>query len=150
MNFKTKLVLFVFGALALLVFQSKAIMPLVLDVVSSDLFLKDDEANLNFDYTPDQMHGYAFDQCNNYIVNDLDSDEISASFTSEPVNTWDYPNHEYIINADIILNPANAQSFTRRYACQIKYTSNSSDPTELTNPDNWSIVGMSGLDNLEP
>ncbi len=150
MNFRTKVILFVVCLVALLVLQYKVIMPAVYKVVSSDLFLKDDDSNSDLNSIADQMQGYAFDQCNNYIANTLDADEMSASFVSKPVNSWSIDTNQFVINADIDLIPANAPSFTRRYVCRIKYTTDSSDFAETSNPDNWSVDGISGLDNLEP
>ncbi|WP_235185880.1 hypothetical protein [Methylomarinum vadi] len=121
-------------------------MPLVYDIVASDLFLEDsgDEPQLNAIST--DMTGYAFDQCNIYIANDLDSD-FTASFSGQPINAWSLGNFQYVINADIDLIPADGQSFTRRYVCRIKYNMKD-DKSGVTNPDNWSIEGISGLDEL--
>ncbi len=146
MNFKYKFFLFVVCLIGLIALQVKVVMPLVYDVVSSDLFLEDsgDEAILNTVTT--DMTGYAFEQCNLYIAKDLGSD-FAASFTSQPINAWHIGNYQYVINADIDLTPEDGQSFTRRYVCRIKYK-NGEDQSGATNSENWSVDGISGLDNL--
>ena len=146
MNFRYKLVLFILCLIGLIALQSKVILPAVYDIVSSDLFLEesDDVAEPNTIST--EMTSYAFDQCNIYIANDVGS-EFAASFTSKPVNSWSIGNYQYVINADIDLTPENAASFTRRYVCRIKYKLGN-DQSGVSNPDNWSVDGISGLDNL--
>ncbi|WP_305909224.1 hypothetical protein Q9L42_006560 [Methylomarinum sp. Ch1-1] len=147
MKTKYKIVLFVVSLTGLIVLQAKVILPIVYDVIASDLFLEDsgDDANY-YNTAATDMTGYAFDQCNFYIANDLDSD-IVVSFTSQPVNAWNLGNFQYVINADIDIMPENAAAFTRRYVCRIKYD-NGNDPSGAANSDNWSIDGISGLDDL--
>ena len=147
MKLKYKVILFVICLIGLLTLQYKYIMPAVYDVVSSDLFLEGDEDNAIPDAMSDEMLNYAYSQCNNYVANDLDS-EISVYFTDKPINAWDLGGNQYVINADIDLTPPNAPSFTRRYACRIQYTHDSADLSEVTNSDNWSVNGLSGLDDL--
>lgn len=146
MSLRYKVILFVVCLIALVLFQAKVIMPFVYEVVSSDLFLEesDDVAELNAINT--DMTGYAFDQCNIYIANELDSD-FTASFTAQPINAWGIGNYQYVINADIDLTPTDAQTFTRRYVCRIKYDKGN-DQSGVTNPDNWTIEGVSGLEEL--
>lgn len=146
MSLRYKVILFVVCLIALVLFQAKVIMPFVYEVVSSDLFLEesDDVAELNAINT--DMTGYAFDQCNIYIANELDSD-FTASFTAQPINAWGMGNYQYVINADIDLTPTDAQTFTRRYVCRIKYDKGN-DQSGVTNPDNWTIEGVSGLEEL--
>lgn len=146
MNPKYKIALFVVCLVALLAFQSKVILPVVYDIVASDLFLEDsgDDA-IEYSVTTD-MTGYAFDQCNMYIAKDLGSD-IAVTYSAQPVNAWAIGNFQYVINADIDIMPPNEQPFTRRYVCRIKYD-NGDDQSGATDPDNWSVSGISGLDNL--
>jgi hypothetical protein len=51
------------------------------------------------------------------------------------------------VNATIEIIPENANSFHRTYVCRINYTEK--DDLSLTDhSDNWSIIGLSGLDDL--
>ncbi len=146
MAFRYKVILFVLCLVGLIALQAKVVLPLVYDVVSSDLFLEESDDEGSVDTISNDMTGYAFDQCNQYIADDLGSD-FSVSFSSQPINAWGMGNYEYVINADIDLTPPNAQSFTRRYVCRIKYEMES-DQSGITNPENWSVGGISGLDDL--
>ncbi len=147
MQFKSKLLLFVVCLIALIVFQVKVVMPLVYEVIASDLFLKEDEPTVEEAEVGNQIYMYAFNQCNLYIANDLGSD-YSVSYTSEPINTWALGDEQYVINAEIDILPEDGAAVTRRYVCRIKYTGDDFTPDSLNNPDDWSVSGISGIDEL--
>ncbi len=147
MKFNYKPFLFVVVLVGLIALQSKVLMPFIYDIVSSDLFLKDEDESIT-DTMADEMLGHAFSQCNNYIAKDLESDELSVAFASNPINAWSLGDNQYVVNGDVDLTPLNAQPFTRRYVCRIKYSNDSRDYDEVNDPDNWSIDGVSGLDEL--
>ncbi len=144
--FKNKVFLFVVCLIALLVFQYKAVMPLLYDIAASDLFLVDSDDKLNRVSTNTSMTDNAFDQCNSYIANEL-FPEHSFTFPEQPRNAFSLGNYEYLINADIEILPADAAAFTKRYACRIKYD-NEDDTTGLSDSTNWSINGLSGLNDI--
>lgn len=146
MTFRYKVILFVLCLVGLIALQVKVIMPVVYDIVASDLFLEESEDVASQNTISTDMTSYAFEQCNLYIADDLGSD-FSASFSAQPINAWGMGNFEYVINADIDLTPPEAQSFTRRYVCRIKYNEGS-DQSGVTNPENWTVNGISGLDDL--
>jgi hypothetical protein len=144
--FKNKVFLFIVCLVALLAFQYKAVMPLLYDIAASDLFLVDSDDKLNRVSTNTPMTDYAFDQCNSYIANEL-FPEHSFTFPDQPRNAFSLGNYEYLINSDIEILPAEAASYTKRYACRIKYD-NEEDTTGLADISNWSIKGISGLDDI--
>ncbi len=146
MNIRFKIALFVITLVALLAFQSKLVMPWVYKIAASDLFLEDSGDPGSQAPVTTKMTGFAFNQCNAYIVKDLGS-KFSVVFPKEPINSWDIGNYEYVINADIQITPANAATLTKRYACNIKYK-NKSDIAGVADLDNWSIDGLSGLSDL--
>lgn len=143
---KIKLILFIISLVGLILFQSKVVMPYVYDVASSDLFLEDtgDEANRLSESS--EMTNTAFNQCNTYIAKDY-VDNHPTSFSEKAINAFSLGGFQYVINADIEISPADAATFSRRYVCRIKYLNNS-DNADTSNPDNWSIEGISGLDNI--
>jgi hypothetical protein len=143
---KIKFILFIVCLIGLILFQAKIIMPVIYDIVSSDFFLEDsgDEANRLSEST--LMTDNAFDQCNAYISKEYLSD-YSLAYSEKVINAFSLGNFQYVINADIEISPADAATFSRRYVCRIKYL-NGSDNTGLSDPENWSIGGVSGLDNL--
>lgn len=146
MNPKLKLLLFVVSLVALLLFQSKAVMPLVYKVVSSDIFLKDSPDEANRMTISTDMTNIAFQHCNTYISDDIDSD-FSVSFVEKPTNAWAMGDYQYIVNADIDIKSNDGQNFTRSYVCRIEYNEKD-DPSQSAEFKNWSINGVSGLDNL--
>lgn len=144
--FKNKVLLFVICLVALLVFQYKAVMPILYDIAASDLFLVDSDDKLNRVSSNTPMTDNAFDQCNSYIANEL-FPEHSFTFPEQPRNAFSLGNYEYLVNADIEILPADAAAFTKRYACRIKYD-NEEDTAGASDSSNWSINGLSGLDDI--
>lgn len=121
-------------------------MPFLYKVAASDLFLENsgDEANRNS--SENIMTTAAFSQCNAYIANNVLADH-TVVFNERAINAFSLGSFQYVINADVEIQPTNAASFNRRYVCRIKFL-NGDDTTELSNPDNWSTNGISGLDNI--
>ncbi len=141
-----KLILFFIILIALLAFQAKVIMPIVYDIAASDIFLEDSGDEVNRISTDTAMTEAAYKQCNFYIANEL-LPEHTFTFSKQPLNAFSLGNYAYVINADLKIMPNNAASFTRRYVCRIKYL-NEDDNTGISDFENWSIDGFSGLDNI--
>lgn len=143
---KNKVILFVVCLAALLLFQYKAVMPFVYKIAASDLFLEDSGDEVNRQSSETLMTLAAFNQCNNHVANDILTD-YTVIFPDRPLNAFSLGSFQYVINADIEIQPANAASLNRRYVCRIQYL-NGDDTTVLSESDNWSFKGFSGLDNL--
>jgi hypothetical protein len=142
----SKMILFFIILIALLAFQAKVIMPILFDIASSDIFLEDSGDEANRLSTNTTMTDTAYNQCNFYIANDL-LPEHTFTFPKQPLNAFSLGNYSYVINADFDIIPNDAASFTRRYVCRIKYL-NEDDNTGISDFENWSIDGLSGLDNI--
>jgi len=130
---------------ALLLFQSKVVVPLVKEIAASDFFLTDTETKANSQSIDTQMTEYAFIHCNDYIQNELDSD-YTTTFSSAPINAWDIGGYQYVINAEIEISSDTSAPIIKKYVCRIKYD-NGSDMEGIMNSDNWSVYGLSGLDD---
>jgi hypothetical protein len=130
---------------ALLLFQSKVVVPLVKEIAASDFFLTDTETKANSQSIDTQMTEYAFIHCNDYIQNELDSD-YTTTFSSTPINAWDIGGYQYVINAEIEISSDTSAPIIKKYVCRIKYD-NGSDMEGIMNSDNWSVYGLSGLDD---
>jgi hypothetical protein len=139
--------LFIVCLVALLVFQVKAVMPLIYDIVASDFFLEDSGDEENRISTTNALTINAFDQCNNHITKLL-SPENSVSFSEKAINSFSLGNFQYVINADVEITPENATPLNRRYVCRIKYLEGADSSANLSISENWSVDGLSGLDNL--
>ncbi len=143
---KNKFIYIVIALIALLVFQYKLVMPFVLEVASSGLFLEDTGDEKKQASTDTFMTNAAFGQCNAYIANDLFA-EHSVTFSKKPLNAFSLGGFQYLVNADLEITPTDATPFTRRYACRIKYL-NGQDTMGLSDIANWDIAGISGLDDI--
>jgi len=143
---RNKIILFIICLAALLLFQYKAVMPFVYKIAASDLFLEDSGDEINRQSNENIMTIAAFSQCNNEIANDILAD-YTVIFPDRPLNAFSLGNFQYVINADIEIQPANAASFNRKYVCRIQYLKDD-DTTVLSEIDNWSFKGFSGLDNI--
>ncbi len=146
MNQKYKFPILILGIVALLVFQAKGVMPIVYDVVSSGVFLEDSPDEANQMTISNDMTFFAFTHCNTYISDKIGSD-FSIRFPEKATNAWTMGNYQYIINAKIELTPPDAESFSITYACRINYDEKD-DLSVADNIDNWSIEGLSGLNDL--
>lgn len=134
------------GLAILILTQQKIIMPLVYEVIKSDLFLvesKDTASPLPIS-TP--LTALAFMHCNNHIKSLLGPD-TSITFPDKPLNAWSLGNYQYVINAEIGITSNTSKTVKKKYACRINYK-NGDDQNGVDDVNNWSIVGLSGLDNL--
>ncbi|MGZ8164034.1 MAG: hypothetical protein ACXW04_00835 [Methylobacter sp.] len=143
---KYSLLILIAGFAVLILITQKIIMPLVQEVIKSDLFLvdsKDQGSQLPIS-TP--FTDLAFMHCNNYIKSEL-SPDVTVSFHEKPINAWSLGNYQYVINAKIDITDDNASINTKKYVCRITYN-DGDDEKGAFDFDNWSIEGLSGLDEI--
>ena len=139
--------LLIIGFGALLLTQQKFIMPWVYEIVSSDLFLvgsKDEASQLPIS---SHLTDLAFKHCNQYIKSKLDSDN-AITFSEKPINSWSLGNYQYVINAEASLTAKNTNTpSSPKYVCRITYNKGD-DQSGIEDFDNWSVSGISGLENM--
>jgi hypothetical protein len=143
---KYRTLLFVAVLAALLLSQYKVVMPFIYKIAASDLFLVDskDQASQLPISTP--LSGIAFTHCNNYIKSELGPD-VAITFPEKPLNAWTLGNYQYLISAEINVTSNTTGTGNKKYACRITY--NNGDNAEgALDFDNWTIIGVSGLDNM--
>ena len=131
---------------ALLLFQYQVVVPTLYDIAATDLFLTDTETQAKTYSINTPMSNYAFMHCNNYIRDELDSD-LAITFPSEAINVWDIAGYQYVVNAEIEISSNTSTPYLRKYVCRIKYDKGS-DQEGLVNSENWSVSGLSGLDDI--
>ncbi len=131
---------------ALFLFQSKVVIPLVSDIASSALFLKHTETQADSQSENTPMSNYAFMHCNNYIKDELGSD-ITVTIPPEPINAWDIGGYQYIINAEVEISSDTTPPSFQKYVCRIEYD-NGSDQEGVIDSENWSVYGLSGLEDI--
>ena len=143
---KYRLLIFIAGLAILLLSQYKLIMPFIYKVIASDLFLVDskDQASQLPISTP--LSDIAFMHCNNYIKSELGPD-VSVTFPEKPLNAWTLGNYQYLISAEVTITSNTANISTKKYACRITFNNGDNQEGAL-NFENWSIIGLSGLDDL--
>ena len=135
--------IFLVGLVALILFQNKAIMPLVKKIAASGLFLEDSGDEGSRIATSTNMTNYAFIQCNKAIRDEFDS-ETNIIFPSEPLQSWTLGNYRYIVNAEIEVISKDGGSIFKKYACQALYEEEA-NLEGVMDSDNWSISGISGI-----
>ncbi|MDO9106941.1 MAG: hypothetical protein Q7U57_18515 [Methylovulum sp.] len=144
---KYPMLLFIAGFAVLLLTQQKIVMPLVYEVVKSDLFLVDSNDKASQLPISTNLTEIAFMHCNKYIKTELGPDK-SIVFPEKPINAWSLGNYQYVINAEItITDNVSSNAMIKKYACRITYN-DSDDQKEINNFDHWTINGVSGLDNI--
>jgi hypothetical protein len=143
---KNKLLILVIGAAVLLIFQAKVLMPVIYDIVATDLFLEDSGDDPNRISTSTEMTGHAFTQCNKYISTEMFSD-YQFIFSDKPTSSFGLGNFEYIISAMLDVQPEGEASYTKKYSCRIKYD-DQDDIAGINDLDNWSVNGVGGLNDL--
>lgn len=142
-----KFFIFIIILVGLFAFQAKIIMPFAEDIAASDLFLFDSGDDASRYSTETSMTNVAFDQCNMYIATEL-LPEKQLTFAEKPISSFKLGNYQYLINSEIEALPSTDDTgFIKKYSCQIRYTEED-DATDLNNPENWSVSGISGLDGL--
>lgn len=137
--------LLVIGILALLAFQAKVVMPYVYDIAASGLFMEDSGDDPNRISSHSSRGNKAFDQCNTHLKDEYAGD-YTLSFSDQPDSSFNLGNYEYIVSAHVDITPEDGVSYTKKYACRIQY-SEKDDMTQVDDPDNWSILGISELEN---
>jgi hypothetical protein len=136
----------IIGLAALFLAQQKIVMPLIYDVIKSDLFLVD--SNDKASQLPISTHltEIAFTHCNKYIKSKL-KPEVSVTFPDKPINAWSLGNYQYVINAEVTISTAPSKTSTQKYACRIAYK-NGDNQEGVSDFDNWTVDGVSGLDKI--
>jgi hypothetical protein len=143
---KYKLPILIGGLITLCLIQYKGFIPLAYKAAESDLFLIKNDDPGSMEAATNAYTEMAFKQCNDYIKDELD-DKLNISFGEAPANSWGLGNYEYLINADVSISENSNPPKTQRYACRIQYDKGN-DTSDLSNKDNWSILGVSGIDEL--
>ena len=135
--------IFVVGLTLLFLTQQKVVMPLVYQVIQSDAFLVDSKDVGSQSPISNALTDTAFTHCNQHIKNKLGKDK-SPMFSSKPINAWSLGNYQYVINGEF-----SVADKIQKYVCRITYQ-DGDDQTNIGNFDSWSLIGLTGLDQLEP
>ncbi len=142
---KFSLLYLIIGLATLVLITQKIILPIVNEVVKSDAFLVDSNDQGSQFPISNSMTDLAFMHCNNYIKSELGTD-VTVTFSEKPIHAWSLGNYQYVVNAELNLTNASNTS-TKKYACRITYD-NGDDLAGSLDFDNWSIIGVDGIDGI--
>jgi hypothetical protein len=143
---KYSVIVLIVGLGLLIFFQNKVIMPLVNDVIKSDAFLVDTKDQGSQLPISTELGDIAFMHCNNYIKSELDSDQ-AVEFSEKPLKVWSLGNYQFMVNADITINDKTAGTSSQKYLCRITYD-NGENQEGAMDFDNWTLVGLSGIEGI--
>ena len=130
------LVLFI-GALYML--QEKAIMPVVMAVVKSDLFFEkpvEENEPLGKIEGKTSRSNFAMRQCEN-AVKQQDALAKQAQFSDDSYEAWALGNRQYLIRSSVKISDAEKGSVTKLYACTVKLNNDQEDK-----PENWTTLAV--------
>lgn len=145
MKHKYQKLLIIAVAAVLLLTQYKVIMPFIYKVVASDLFLVDSKDYASQLPISTPLSGIAFMHCNNYIKSEL-GPNVTVTFPDKPLNAWTLGNYQFLISGEVAITSPTAKTAAKKYACRITYNNGDNEEGAL-DFENWSIIGLSGLDD---
>ncbi|MEN8260089.1 MAG: hypothetical protein ABFS02_05790 [Pseudomonadota bacterium] len=136
MSRKLSIPLFILFIIALYVSLNKVVIPFVIDIASSDLFLEESDDLGDMLPISNDKTKMAFLHCNNEIRKEFD-DSVTLQFADNPENVWNTGNATFLVNAYVgIINPKEGTS-RKKYVCSIRYEGG--DDTDF---ENWSLYGL--------
>jgi hypothetical protein len=133
------LIVFVIGLYVILI---KVVIPITYNAAKSDLYLDGSDDNGSQFAVSSPMSDMAYKHCNTYIEKELD-DGLTATFAPQTINAWDIGSYIFLVNGEIEIRDQNGASTLKKYVCRIKY--GEGDQSIF---DNWSVYGVSGLDEI--
>ena len=145
-NFISKIVRSKYSLLYLLLFiallyalQEKAIMPLVMKVVESELFFEkpiEENEPLGKMTGKTPRTGYALIQCQDAVKQKGDLPD-NAEFLDDKFEAWALGNRQYLIRSSIrFIDPEKGQ-MEKPYACTVRMTGE-----DESNSESWTILGL--------
>lgn len=126
----------------LIIFQRDAVMPNVYKVISSDLLLEDSDDLGSSSAIQNSMTDYAHQHCNELLRNEYGED-FNFTVSDKAINTWDIGAYDYVVNAEITIQPKDGPSYQQKYICRIKF-----EGEQPNNIEEWDLYDFSGLDDL--
>jgi len=130
------LILFI-GSLYLL--QEKAIMPLVMKVVGSELFfekpVEENEPLGKLDAKTERTD-FALANCREAVKDDGDLPD-NAEFIDKDYEAWALGNRQYLIRASVRMADKEKGQFDKLYACTIRVVGE-----DQSKPESWKLLGL--------
>jgi hypothetical protein len=141
---KMQVFLMIAAVIALIVFQRELLIPMAKDVATqSDLFLIESKDQGSMITQSNEMTQFAFQHCNTHLKASLDPN-TTVVLPEKPLNAWSLGNYEYVVSAEA--DVSTDKSKKHKYLCRISYQ-NGDDTSGAADFANWSLDGLSGVDN---
>lgn len=136
LNRWVSLALLVAFIIALYVFNDKAVVPFILDVAQSSLYMKETQD----DDPLGEIRNARTDAAQLHCENQLRDDQGAAAVrtpTDTAYKAWSIGDFTYVIKGSVELPGENGKPVGYRYACKIHWNNK-----EMNDPENWSVYGM--------
>lgn len=135
---KYSLVLLFGFVLLLYVSLNKVIVPFVMKVMDSELFLEkeDEEEPEELGKISNERTGYAFMHCKQAVKEEKGIPE-NAIFNDKDYEAWALGGKAYLIRSRVTLPAGGEGPGERKFACKIRLTGG-----DASDADNWSLLGI--------
>ena len=124
---------------ALYMRQEKAIMPLVMSVVKSEVFfekpVEENEPLGKLDVKTERT-AYALANCREAVKKDGDLPD-NTQFLDENYEAWALGNRQYLVRSSVRLTDPEKGQIDKLYACTVRMTGE-----DQANPESWTLLGV--------
>lgn len=119
--------------------QEKAIMPLVLSIVKSEVFFEkpvEENEPLGKLDTKTERTAFALANCRDAVRKEANLPD-DAKFEGENYETWALGNRQYLVRSSVKVSEPGQASIDKLFACTIRLIGD-----DQTKPENWTILGV--------
>jgi len=133
---KYSLLLLAVYIVALYVLLNKAIVPLVVDIVDSEMFTGDPSQSGKVTEVHDDRTAMALLQCNRFVSEKFDED-VNLNFATTGYQSWDIGFGRFLIKSFVDVAESGQPTVRKNYVCEIVHTGG-----DLAEQDNWELKGL--------
>lgn len=137
---KYSLLLWAVYVIALYVILNKAVVPFVLSVANSELFVGDASQGGEPTQVHDDRTAMALLQCNRFVQDKFD-EKATLAFENAAYQAWDIGFGRFLIKSQVDVTEPNAATIRKNYVCELKHTGG-----DLAEHSNWKLQGLSLTD----
>jgi hypothetical protein len=134
---KLSMVLLILFVISLYWIQDRAVIPLVMKAVQSELFFEKDDDQEEIGKISNERADFALAHCKTAIKQDKDLPE-TAQFDDKNYEAWALGGKIYLVRSSILVpSDDNTRKDEKKYACKIKWKGE-----EMSKYENWSVMGL--------
>ncbi len=139
---KYSLLLLAVYIVALYVLLNKAIVPLVVDVLDSEMFTGDPSQSGKVTEVHDDRTAMALLQCNRFVREKFD-EGVDLRFATADYQSWDIGFGRFLVKSFVDVTESDEPTVRKNYVCEIRHTGG-----DLSDQDNWELKGLA-LNDVE-